>query len=350
MKLLVTGGAGFIGSALIRHIIRRTDHIVVNVDKLTYAASPESLASVSADSRYTHELVDICDRAAVIDLFDRHRPDGVIHLAAESHVDRSIDSPSDFISTNVVGTSVLLEVVRAWSDRAARAVRFHHVSTDEVYGDLEPEDAAFTEGSSYRPSSPYAASKAASDHLVRAWHRTYGLPAVITNCSNNYGPFHFPEKFIPHMIVSALQGQPLPVYGDGAQVRDWLHVDDHAEALLMVFERGRTGETYNIGADSERRNLDVVTRICDLLDARLTERPAGVSSYSELISMVADRPGHDRRYAIDASRLRRELGWRPRYTFETGLAHTVDWYLSHRDWWMEKLRGSYRLERKGMAQ
>ena len=353
MKILITGGAGFIGSAVIRHVIARSDHSVVNVDKLTYAGHLDAVASVAGDPRYALEVVDICDRAAMEAVLERHAPDGVMHLAAESHVDRSIDAPSDCVTTNVLGTATLLEVAREyWSalpaDRAA-AFRFHHVSTDEVYGDLTADAPAFTERTPYAPSSPYAATKAASDHLVRAWHRTYGLPVVITNCSNNYGPFHFPEKFIPHMIVSALHGQALPIYGDGQQIRDWLYVEDHANALLHVFERGAIGETYNIGGENERRNLDVVHQICQRLDQRITDKPAGVKSFADLITFVTDRPGHDRRYAIDATKLAQDLDWRPARRFEEGLARTVDWYLDHRDWWEQLLDGRYDLGRLGLS-
>lgn len=347
--LLVTGGAGFIGSALIRHVIRYTGDRVVNLDKLTYAGNLESLADVSADDRYSFEQVDVCDRAEVDRVFRQHQPDAVMHLAAESHVDRSIDGPAAFIDTNIVGTSTLLEVARSYWGRLdpekQQLFRFHHVSTDEVYGDLGESGGLFTEKTAYAPSSPYSASKAGSDHLVRAWHRTYGLPVLITNCSNNYGPFQFPEKLIPHVILKAIQGEPLPVYGDGSQIRDWLHVEDHARALYQVVNRGRVGETYNIGGLNEKRNIDVVTAICRLLDELHPRSP--VTPHEKLITFVSDRPGHDLRYAIDASKIKRELGWSPEETFETGLGATVTWYLENRQWWQRVLSGAYRLERLG---
>lgn len=352
MKLLVTGGAGFIGSAVVREIIRNTSHEVVNVDLLTYAGNLESLAEVASDGRYAFEQIDICDHAGMAAVFERHQPDAVMHLAAESHVDRSIDGPGAFIQTNVTGTYTLLEVARAyWSqlpDDRKQAFRFHHISTDEVYGDLHGTDDLFLETTPYAPSSPYSASKAASDHLVRAWHRTYKLPVVLTNCSNNYGPYHFPEKLIPHMILNALHGKPLPVYGDGSQIRDWLYVEDHARALLTVVTTGKDGETYNIGGHNEQRNLYVVETICDLLEELAANRkPEGVARYRDLITFVKDRPGHDARYAIDAGKIERELGWKPQETFETGLRKTVQWYLDNRDWWQRVLDGSYRLERLG---
>lgn len=352
MKILVTGGAGFIGSAVMRHILRDTDHHVINLDKLTYAGNLESLAMVSGDPRYAFEQVDICDRAALERVFAEHQPDAVMHLAAESHVDRSIDGPAEFIQTNIVGTYTLLEVARHYwcaLDEARRAAfRFHHISTDEVYGDLHGTDELFSETTPYAPSSPYSASKASSDHLVRAWQRTYGLPTLITNCSNNYGPYHFPEKLIPHMILNALSGKPLPVYGDGQQVRDWLYVEDHARALLAVLERGRIGETYNIGGHNERRNLDVVQAICDLLEELAPQKPQGVAAYRDLITFVADRPGHDLRYAIDAGKIERDLGWVPQESFETGIRKTVQWYLDNRAWWQHVQDGSYRIERIGL--
>lgn len=352
MKILVTGGAGFIGSALIRHIIANTRDSVVNVDKLTYAGNTESLNSIADSDRYAFEQVDICDRAALDKVFNTHQPDAVMHLAAESHVDRSIDSPAAFMETNIIGTYNLLEAARAWRDSLPEAqksaFRFHHISTDEVYGDLEDDESLFTETTPYAPSSPYSASKASSDHLVRAWHRTYGLPVVITNCSNNYGPYHFPEKFIPHVILNALQGKPLPVYGSGDQIRDWLYVDDHARALYQVVTRGVVGETYNIGGHNEQRNIDVVHAVCDLLEAHAGNRkPAGVVQYRDLITHVTDRPGHDRRYAIDSSKMARELGWTPEETFETGLQKTLLWYLNNETWWQRVLNGSYQLERLG---
>jgi len=352
LAILVTGGAGFIGSALVRHLIGRTGHRVLNVDKLTYAGNLESLNEVADHPRYRFVQADICDGARMAALLREFAPDVVMHLAAESHVDRSIDGPSAFIETNVVGTCTLLEAVRAYWDglpaqRRAR-FRFHHISTDEVFGDLTPTDPPFTEQTPYDPSSPYSASKAASDHLVRAWHRTYGLPVVVTNCSNNYGPYHFPEKLIPLTILNAIEGRPLPVYGDGAQVRDWLFVEDHARALLRVARDGRVGETYNIGGNSERRNIDVVRAICDLLDELRPPEGLPFSSHHELITFVADRPGHDRRYAIDAGKIARELGWRPSECFESGLRKTVCWYLEHRDWCRRVQDGSYRGERLGL--
>mgnify|MGYP001045112628 FL=1 len=351
MKILVTGGAGFIGSALIRYLINETDYSVVNVDRLTYAGNLDSLDSVRQSSRYSFEHIDICDLPSLNRLFEDHRPQKVIHLAAESHVDRSIDAPSDFINTNINGTFRLLEVARAYYERLSQSdkgkFRFHHVSTDEVYGDLSGKDDLFTEQTPYSPSSPYSASKAASDHLVRAWGRTYGLPIIITNCSNNYGPYHFPEKLIPHIILSALQGKPLPIYGDGLQVRDWLYVDDHAKALVKVVFGGKIGGTYNIGGHNEKTNLEVVESICNILEELAPEKPSMVANYRDLITFVKDRPGHDARYAIDASKIERELGWVPEETFETGLRKTVEWYLNNRQWWERVLSGAYRLERLG---
>ncbi len=350
--LIVTGGAGFIGSALIRHLIASTDYRVVNVDALTYAGNLESLASIADDSRYVFEHVDIRDAAAVQRVFETHQPDGVIHLAAESHVDRSIDGPRVFIETNVMGTYTLLEAARRhWSalaGAAREAFRFHHVSTDEVYGTLG-ETGLFTETTPYQPNSPYSASKAASDHLVRAWHHTYGLPVVTTNCSNNYGPYHFPEKLIPLMILNALEGKPLPVYGNGRQIRDWLYVEDHARALLRVFEAGRVGEEYNIGGHNEQANIDVVQAICALLEQHAPQKPAGVARYADLITYVQDRPGHDLRYAIDAGKIQRELGWVPQESFATGLEKTVRWYLDNPTWWRRVRDGSYRGERLGIG-
>ncbi|MEM1439432.1 MAG: dTDP-glucose 4,6-dehydratase [Pseudomonadota bacterium] len=352
MKYLVTGGAGFIGSALIRYIIGETADSVVNVDALTYAGNLESLADVESSDRYTFEHSNICNGDDVRRILQHHRPDAVIHLAAESHVDRSIDGPSAFIQTNIVGTYELLESCRAYYEGlgqdAAQRFRFHHVSTDEVFGDLETEDDFFTEQTPYAPSSPYSASKAGSDHLVRSWARTFGIPALVTNCSNNYGPFHFPEKLIPLMILSAIAGKPLPVYGDGRQVRDWLYVEDHARALYLVATRGRVGETYNVGGNSCRTNLEVVFAICDLLNRKIARKPDGVSDFRQLVSFVKDRPGHDRRYAIDASKIESELGWTPLESFETGLEKTVDWYLTNEPWWQRVLDGSYRLERIGL--
>ena len=352
MKILVTGGAGFIGSAVIRHIMANTDHLVVNLDKLTYAGNLESLPGLDGSARYHFEQVDICDQAAVARVFDEHRPSAVMHLAAESHVDRSIDGPAEFIQTNVVGTYTLLEAARRYwlslDNKGRQAFRFHHISTDEVYGDLEGPDGLFTETTAYAPSSPYSASKASSDHLVRAWGRTYGLPVLLTNCSNNYGPYHFPEKLIPLVILNALEGKPLPIYGRGEQIRDWLYVEDHARALLTVLEKGCVGDTYNIGGHNEKTNLSVVERICDLLDQRRPERPAGIESYRQLIRFVEDRPGHDQRYAIDAGKVQRELGWSPQETFESGIEKTVDWYLNNLSWCQRVQDGSYQRERLGV--
>ena len=352
MKILVTGGAGFIGSAVIRHLIADTNHSVLNVDKLTYAGNLESLAEVASSARYQFAQIDICDRDALQKAFAGFQPDAVMHLAAESHVDRSIDGPGEFIHTNITGTYTLLEATRTyWSalDEAGKAAfRFQHISTDEVYGDLHGVDDLFTETTPYAPSSPYSASKAASDHLVRAWQRTYGLPTLISNCSNNYGPYHFPEKLVPHMILNALHGKPLPVYGDGLQIRDWLYVDDHARALVEVCTKGKVGETYNIGGHNEKKNIEVVKSICALLEELAPERkPAGVANYVDLITYVKDRPGHDARYAIDASKIERELGWVPQESFETGLRKTVEWYLANEDWWQRVLNGDYRLQRIG---
>ena len=350
-KILVTGGAGFIGSAVVRHIIQNTQDSVVNVDKLTYAGNLESLTEVADNSRYAFEQVDICDRAELDRVFAQHQPDAVMHLAAESHVDRSIDSACEFIQTNIVGTFNLLEAARAyWQQMPSEkreAFRFHHISTDEVYGDLHGTDDLFTETTPYAPSSPYSASKASSDHLVRAWLRTYGLPTIVTNCSNNYGPYHFPEKLIPLMILNALDGKPLPVYGDGMQIRDWLFVEDHARALYQVVTEGVVGETYNIGGHNEKANIEVVKTICTLLEELVPEKPAGVARYEDLITFVQDRPGHDVRYAIDAAKIGRELGWKPQETFESGIRKTVQWYLDNKTWWQNVLNGSYRLERLG---
>ena len=350
-KILVTGGAGFIGSAVVRHIIENTQDSVVNVDKLTYAGNLESLESVENNLRYTFEQVDICDAKALARVFEQHKPDTVMHLAAESHVDRSIDGPAAFIETNIVGTYTLLEVARAYwntlSNEGKTAFRFHHISTDEVYGDLEGTDDLFTETTPYAPSSPYSASKASSDHLVRAWLRTYGLPTIVTNCSNNYGPFHFPEKLIPLMILNALDGKPLPVYGNGQQIRDWLFVEDHARALYKVVTEGKVGETYNIGGHNEKANIDVVRTICQLLEELVPNKPKGVVKYEDLITYVKDRPGHDVRYAIDAAKIGRELGWKPQETFESGIRKTVEWYLNNKKWWTRVLDGSYNRERLG---
>jgi dTDP-glucose 4,6-dehydratase len=353
MNILVTGGAGFIGSAVVRHILRNTPHTVVNVDALTYAGNLDSLADTVHSERYRFEHHNICDRAAMDTVLNTHQPDLIMHLAAESHVDRSIDGPAEFIGTNIVGTYTLLEATRQYyntlnGDKKA-GFRFHHISTDEVYGDLEGTTDLFTETTPYAPSSPYSASKASSDHLVRAWHRTYGLPVVISNCSNNYGPYHFPEKLIPLMILNALEGKPLPVYGQGEQVRDWLYVEDHARALYKVVTEGRVGETYNIGGHNEKRNIEVVNTLCDLLEQLAPTKPKGINHYRDLITHVTDRPGHDQRYAIDASKIQQQLGWVPEETFETGLRKTVQWYLNNTQWCQRIANGSYQRERLGVS-
>lgn len=351
MRILVTGGAGFIGSALVRHLLNETGHEVLNLDKLTYAGNLESLASIEDHPRYRFLKADIADSEAVSGALAQFQPDTIMHLAAESHVDRSIDGPAAFIQTNIVGTYALLESTRAyWSSLDAErkaAFRFHHISTDEVYGDLHGVDDLFTETTPYAPSSPYSASKAASDHLVRAWHRTYGLPVLLTNCSNNYGPYHFPEKLIPLMILNALEGKPLPVYGDGLQVRDWLFVEDHARALVEVVTRGQVGETYNIGGHNEQKNIEVVRGICALLEELAPAKPAGIARFEDLITHVKDRPGHDLRYAIDAGKIERELGWKPQETFHSGLRKTVQWYLDNLEWCRHVQDGSYQRERLG---
>jgi len=358
MKFLVTGGAGFIGSAVVRHIIKDTGHSVINIDKLTYAGNLDSLSEVSKSDRYFFERADICDAKTTRNIFIQYKPDIIMHLAAESHVDRSIDGPMDFINTNIIGTYTLLEESRRYynnlPDNKKEIFRFHHISTDEVYGDLGNTNDLFTENTPYDPSSPYSASKASSDHLVRAWNRTYGLPTVITNCSNNYGPYHFPEKLIPLMILNALEGRSLPVYGKGEQIRDWLYVEDHARALLLVATRGKIGETYNIGGNNEKKNIEVVERICELLDelypvknnSKLITHNSSLESYKELITFVTDRPGHDMRYAIDASKIQKELGWQPEETFDTGLKKTIQWYLDNK-WWWEPLRKKYDRSRLG---
>ena len=351
VKILVTGGAGFIGSAVIRHIIKNTEHHVLNIDKLTYAGNLESLISISDNPRYQFSETDICDHAAVEQLFSDFQPDIVMHLAAESHVDRSIDGPAAFITTNIVGTYTLLEVARKYwqnlDEGKKSKFKFHHISTDEVYGDLEGTTDLFTENTAYLPSSPYSASKASSDHLVRAWHRTYGFPVVVTNCSNNYGPYHFPEKLIPLVILNALDGKPLPVYGNGQQIRDWLFVEDHARALYRVATEGIVGETYNIGGHNEKQNIEVIKTICQILDE--LEPQLNGQSYEKLMTFVKDRPGHDLRYAIDASKIERELGWKPQESFETGIRKTVQWYLDNLEWCRRVQDGSYQRERLGEA-
>lgn len=352
LTFLVTGGAGFIGSAVVRRLMGdpRGLHVVC-VDKLTYAGNRANLAACESNPRFVFEHSDICDGAAMRNLFDLHRPDIVMHLAAESHVDRSIDGPGEFIATNIAGTFTLLQAAlgywRGLEGGKRSRFRFHHISTDEVYGSLGAE-GLFTETTAYSPNSPYSASKAASDHLVRAWHHTYGLPALVSNCSNNYGPYQFPEKLIPHMILKALRGEPLPVYGKGENVRDWLHVDDHAAALQLIAERGAPGETYNVGGNAERRNIDVVHTICAIMDELSPD--SRCKDRRSLITFVTDRPGHDLRYAIDASKIEKELGWRPSVTFEQGLRQTVEWYLGHRKWWENILSGAYRTARIGLGE
>jgi len=353
MKIFITGGAGFIGSALIRYLIAETGHQIINIDKLTYAGNLASLEPVTDNPHYHFERVDVCDAPAIRQLFSQYQPDMVLHLAAESHVDRSIDGPLDFIQTNVVGTAVLLEAARSyWQSQPKNqknSFRFHHISTDEVYGSLG-SDGLFHETTAYDPSSPYSASKAASDHLVRAWHRTYGLPVVLTNCSNNYGPYQFPEKLIPLIILNALEGKPLPVYGKGDQIRDWLYVEDHAKALWQVATQGQPGETYNIGGHNEKTNLEVIHAVCTILDELVPNHPDGITAYSQLVTHVTDRPGHDQRYAINADKIKQNLGWHPEETFETGIRKTVAWYLNNRNWCRHIQDGSYQRERLGLTE
>ncbi len=352
MNIIVTGGAGFIGSAVIRHILLYSDDNILNIDKLTYAGNLASLGAFQENERYEFQQIDICNKEAITTAVLEFKPDAIMHLAAESHVDRSIDGPADFIQTNIIGTYNLLEASKeywlALPDNVKNNFRFHHVSTDEVYGDLEGPNDLFTEQTSYQPSSPYSASKASSDHLVRAWQRTYGLPTVITNCSNNYGPFHFPEKLIPLVIINALQGKDLPIYGEGQQVRDWLYVEDHASALVTVIKHAQVGQTYNIGGHNEKTNLEVVESICDILNKVISNKPAGINDFKSLITFVEDRPGHDLRYAIDASKVKHDLNWTPKETFATGLKKTVDWYLQNKDWWQAILDGSYQTQRLGL--
>ena len=352
MKFLITGGAGFIGTAVIRHLIVDLGYEVVNVDKLTYAGNLESLVDVVNSTNYSFVKADVCDSIKIKDIFEEYQPDKVMHFAAESHVDRSIDGPSEFIQTNIVGTYVMLDVAREyWSQLKGEKkdqFRFHHISTDEVYGDLEDTDDLFTENTPYAPSSPYSASKASSDHLVRAWNRTYGFPIVITNCSNNYGPYQFPEKLIPLVILNAMSGNKLPIYGKGKQVRDWLYVEDHAVALVKVSLEGIDGETYNIGGHNEKTNLDVVKIVCSILDEFMPIHPKGINNYEELIVYVADRPGHDMRYAIDATKIDKNLNWTPKETFETGIRKTVKWYIENEIWWKRIQSGSYHGERLGV--
>jgi dTDP-glucose 4,6-dehydratase len=350
--ILVTGGAGFIGSALIRHIIKNTEHSIVNIDKLSYSGNLQSLESIEANNNYIFEQVDICDENELLRVFKKNQPDIVMHLAAESHVDRSIDGPGDFIQTNIVGTFTLLEQSKSYwqslEGNKKENFRFLYVSTDEVYGDLGGTKSFFTEKSNYRPSSPYSASKASSDHLVRAWYHTYDLPVLITHCSNNYGPCQFPEKLIPHIILNALAGKSLPIYGDGKQIRDWLYVDDHVHALMTVALNAKVGETYNIGGNNEIQNIEVVKKVCSILDELIPNKLNGVSSFSELITYVKDRPGHDVRYAINASKINKDLGWEPQEDFESGIRKTVEWYLNNKAWCKNIQNASYKLERLGV--
>ncbi|MBO2600174.1 dTDP-glucose 4,6-dehydratase [Shewanella algae] len=351
MLILITGGCGFIGSALVRFIIQSKNESVVNVDALTYAGNQDSLIDIHEHPNYHFEHIDITNIDAIKKIFFKYKPKAVMHLAAESHVDRSIEDPSVFIQTNIVGTFNMLEAARSYwlelDQEAKGSFRFHHISTDEVYGDLEGTNGLFTEETSYKPSSPYSASKASSDHLVRAWGRTYGLPILVTNCSNNYGPYHFPEKLIPHIILNAIHGKSLPVYGNGSQIRDWLFVEDHARALYKVVTEGIVGETYNIGGHNEMKNIEVVETICDLLEELKPNKPDGVRNYRELIRFVKDRPGHDVRYAIDATKIEQELGWVPQESFGSGLKKTVQWYLNNEEWWSRVLSGEYKMNRLG---
>ena len=350
--ILITGGAGFIGSELVRHLIENTEYSVINIDKLTYSGNLQSLVSVENNENYIFMQIDICDENELKRVFTENKPDIVMHLAAESHVDRSIDGPKEFIQTNIVGTFVLLEQVKNYWQKLhglkKEAFRFLHVSTDEVYGDLNGKEDFFLEDTAYDPSSPYSATKASSDHLVRAWFRTYQLPVLITNCSNNYGPYQFPEKLIPHIILNAIEGKDLPIYGDGKQIRDWLYVNDHVRALLTVALKGEVGETYNIGGNNEVQNIQVVEKICDILDTLIPDRLNGLSSYRELITYVQDRPGHDVRYAIDNTKIKSQLGWEPKESFKSGMQKTVEWYLSNLPWSENIQNGSYKLERLGV--
>ena len=352
MKIIVTGGAGFIGSAVIRHLLKTTQDTVLNIDKLTYAGNLSSLVDSPKNKNYQFCQLDICDKEALSKVITEFQPDAIMHLAAESHVDRSIDGPSAFIETNIIGTFNLLDIAKNyWLSLSAEKksnFKFHHISTDEVYGDLVGPDDLFTEETSYKPSSPYSASKASSDHLVRAWQRTYGLPTIITNCSNNYGPYHFPEKLIPLVIINALNGKPLPIYGKGEQIRDWLHVEDHARALVTVMKSKITNDTFNIGGHNEKSNIEVVESICNILNKLIDNKPNNISDFKSLITFVEDRPGHDVRYAIDATKIEKTLGWRPQETFETGLEKTVNWYLKNKEWWQAIIDGSYQIQRIGL--
>jgi len=353
IKILVTGGAGFIGSSVIRYLINDLKYKVVNVDKLTYAGNLESLESVFDSPLYSFENVNICDRKAIKRVFERHQPDKIIHLAAESHVDRSIDQPIEFIQTNIVGTYVMLDVSKwFWSSLSKQKkskFRFHHISTDEVFGEIEDPKRFFTEKTPYSPNSPYSASKASSDHLVRAWYRTYNLPTIVSNCSNNYGPYQFPEKLIPLIIINVLGGKVLPVYGMGTQIRDWLYVEDHTKALLKVLLDGEVGETYNIGGNNEISNIEIVKKVCSILDNKIPNHPQGIKKYEELISYVEDRPGHDKRYAIDSSKISKNLDWKPIESLDTGIRKTVDWYIKNKLWWQKVLDGTYQGERLGLG-